>query len=92
MCIRDREFVLSGMVPNPWNTQTAISFQIPAAGKVTMRIMDYTGRVILTSSNDYQAGSNTISISRSDLGNTGVYLYELRHNDKVLSGKMIVID
>ena len=88
----NQEFVLSGMVPNPWNTQTAISFQIPAAGKVTMRIMDYTGRVILNSSNDYQAGSNTISISRSDLGNTGVYLYELRHNDKVLSGKMIVID
>ncbi|MBL0102176.1 MAG: T9SS type A sorting domain-containing protein [Saprospiraceae bacterium] len=57
-----------------------------------MRIMDYTGRVILSSSNDYQAGSNTITINRSDLGNTGVYLYELRHNDKVLSGKMIVID
>ncbi|MBK8054665.1 MAG: HYR domain-containing protein [Saprospiraceae bacterium] len=88
----NQEFVLSGMVPNPWNTQAVLSFQLPAAGQVKMRIMDYTGRVILSSSNDYQAGSNTITINRSDLGNTGVYLYELRHNDKVLSGKMIVID
>ncbi|MEY3422699.1 MAG: hypothetical protein RIR48_3024, partial [Bacteroidota bacterium] len=87
-----QEFVLSGVVPNPWNNNTSISFQLPADGTVSMRIMDYTGRSILTSSEVYQSGTNTITINKSDIGNAGVYLYELRYNDKVLSGKMIVID
>lgn len=87
-----QDFVFNGVVPNPWNTQTTISFALPTQGKVTLRMMDYTGRTVLTGSDTYPAGTNTITINKSDLSNAGVYLYELRYNDKVLSGKMIVIE
>jgi hypothetical protein len=31
-------------------------------------------------------------VNRTDLGQAGVYVYELRFEDKVLTGKMILID
>ena len=40
----------------------------------------------------FTAGINTISLQRSDLIQSGVYIYEIKFGDKVLHGKMIMID
>jgi hypothetical protein len=85
-------FALSNVTPNPWNTQTQISFDLPADGMVSFKVKDYTGKKVISIVDQYTAGQNTIQINRSDLGQSGVYVYELRYEDKVITGKMILIE
>lgn len=85
-------FTLSNVTPNPWNAQTQISFELPNDGMVSFKVKDYTGKKVISTIDQYQAGLNTIQLTRSDLGQSGVYVYELRYEDKVITGKMIVIE
>ena len=86
------EFGLTNVTPNPWNTQTHISFFLPETGMVSFKVKDYTGKNIISTIDQYQGGQNVIQLNRSDLGHSGVYVYELRFGDKVLTGKMILIE
>jgi hypothetical protein len=85
-------FNLTSVSPNPWNAQTEIQFELPEAGMVTFKVRDYTGRKVISSIDQYAAGQNSIRIQRADLGTAGVYVYEIRFGEKVLTGKMILID
>lgn len=88
----ETDFRVTGTTPNPWNTNTQISFELPKDGMVSFKVKDYTGRKVISTIDQYGAGQNTIQLSRSDIGHSGVYVYELRYGDKVISGKMILID
>ena len=88
----ETDFSLTGTTPNPWNTNTNITFELPQDGMVSFKVKDYTGRKVISTIDQYGAGKNTIQLSRSDIGHSGVYVYELRYGDKVISGKMILID
>ena len=73
-------FSVAQNYPNPFNPSTTIRYQIPASGKVTLRIYNVLGQVIRTLVDDFQsAGSHAVSWnSRNDAGNavaTGVYFY-----------------
>jgi hypothetical protein len=85
-------FALVGNHPNPWNSNTSVTFEIPADGMVTFKVKDYTGRKVISQVDQFTAGINTISLQRSDLIQSGVYIYEIKFGDKVLHGKMIMID
>lgn len=88
----DTDFHMISVTPNPWNTNTNISFDLPQDGMVSFKVKDYTGRKVISTIDQYKAGKNTIYLNRSDIGQAGVYVYELRYDDKVVSGKMILID
>ncbi|MBK9736995.1 MAG: HYR domain-containing protein [Saprospiraceae bacterium] len=85
-------FELIGNSPNPWNTNTSISFVLPRDGNVTFKVKDYNGRNVITEIKQQNAGMNVINLQKSDLGHSGVYIYELRFEDKVIRGKMILIE
>lgn len=56
----DAPFLLSNF-PNPFNATTRITFQIPAAGHVTLDIVDISGRLITTLIDEQlQAGHHRI--------------------------------
>ena len=88
----DAVFAVTGITPNPWNANAAITFELPESAMVTFKVRDYTGRKVMSTIDQYQTGQNTIYINRSDIGAAGVYVYELRYNDKVIAGKMIVVE
>jgi hypothetical protein len=88
----ETDFSVIGTTPNPWNTQTQITFELPKDGMVSFKVKDYTGRKIISTIDQYSAGRNTIQLNRSDIGHSGVYVYELKYGYKVISGKMILID
>jgi hypothetical protein len=88
----ETDFSVIGTTPNPWNTNTQITFELPKDGMVSFKVKDYTGRKLISTIDQYGAGRNTIQLSRSDIGQSGVYVYELRYGDRVISGKMILID
>jgi len=68
--------------PNPFNPATEITFALPEAGKVTLRIYSETGQLIRTLiDNEMQAGQRAVRWNGlNESGNTvaaGVYLYRL---------------
>lgn len=86
------EPVLSTVTPNPWNANAEISFDLPKEGMVTFKVKDYTGKKLITTIDQYQAGHNVIKLNRSELPQSGVYFYEIRTESQIMTGKMIVIE
>lgn len=77
--------------PNPFKSSTTISYQLPAAGFVSLKIYDALGNEKATLVNSKQAGgSHTVDFNAKDLS-SGVYSYRLRFNDQVISNKMLLI-
>jgi hypothetical protein len=77
--------------PNPWFNSTNLSFDVHKAGKVSLELTDYSGKLVKTISANYEAGRQSIQLNRAELGLGGVYIYELKFADRVVRGKMIML-
>jgi predicted extracellular nuclease len=76
------DYALLGNYPNPFNPSTAISFAMPEAGKVTLRIYTVTGQLVRTLANgNYASGKHSVVWNGKDERGapvaSGVYLYHL---------------
>jgi hypothetical protein len=74
------EFELKQNYPNPFNPSTIISYQIPTASHVTLKVYDMLGREVVTLVNEFkQTGiyNSQFSIPNSQFP-SGVYLYRLQ--------------
>ncbi len=84
------QYALSQNYPNPFNPSTNIAYQVPAAGRVTLKVFDVVGRVIATlvderkESGNYAVQFNTSSIA------SGIYFYTLNAGGFVETKKMTV--
>jgi hypothetical protein len=84
------EFALLQNYPNPFNPSTAISYQLPAASEVTLRVYDMLGREVATLVNAQQApGTYSVSFDGAGLS-SGVYLYRLTAGQFITSHKMVL--
>ncbi len=84
-------FELGQNIPNPFNGETVIGFNLPNAGSATLTVMNIQGKVLQEIKGDYAKGYNTIVLKASDLA-TGVLHYQLESADQVATRKMIIID
>ena len=86
-----KTYKLSQNYPNPFNPSTNIRYQIPSAGRVTLKIYDILGRGVKTLVNEYQtSGSYEKSFNAVNLA-SGIYFYQIRVNNFVATKKMILI-
>jgi glucose/arabinose dehydrogenase len=70
-------FALDQNYPNPFNPSTSIEYQIPGAGRVTLRVFDILGREVATLVDAFEsAGRHTAAFSGTS-GASGVYIYRL---------------
>jgi hypothetical protein len=77
-------------MPNPVAGQTSIAYNLPAATKVRLSIMDMSGKEITIVKNAAQEkGSYVIQVNASALSN-GIYIYRLETDDGIITKKMIV--
>jgi len=87
------EYSLSQNYPNPFNPETTISYSIPKAEHVTLKVYDVLGREVAALVDEFkQAGvhhSSFITL-RSSL-TSGVYFYRLQAGSFVQSKKMILL-
>jgi len=84
------EISLHQNFPNPFNPVTTIQYQLPDAGKVSLKVFDMLGREITTLVNDKQtAGNYTVTFDGSNLA-SGFYFYQLRAANKVMTKKMLL--
>jgi hypothetical protein len=86
-----REYMLSQNYPNPFNPSTNISFAIPKAGNVILKVYDIMGRETKTIINEYlKAGTYTVDFDASELP-SGIYLYAISTGDFTETRKMMLI-
>jgi hypothetical protein len=85
------EFYLGQNFPNPYNSQTTISYSIPNSSLVQIQIFDVLGKAVLTLLNEEKSSGNyKLSFNASEL-TSGVYFYQLRAGDFVETKKMVFL-
>jgi hypothetical protein len=85
------EFSLSQNYPNPFNPTTHIRYSLQEDGFVTLKIYNALGSEIQTLvSGNVNAGVHEVNFDGSKLS-SGIYFYELRQNNKVITKKMILM-
>ncbi len=77
--------------PNPFNPATTINYQIPEAGKVTLKIYNILGKEIATLVNEIQsAGNYKVNFNASNLP-SGVYFYKIDAGKFSNTRKMMLV-
>ncbi len=89
-------FVLAQNYPNPFNPHTAISYEIPAAGRVSLRIFNAAGQLIRTLvDGEQQPGLSRVDWDgRNDNGSevaSGIYFYRLETTGHSDLKKMVLL-
>jgi hypothetical protein len=69
--------------PNPVSDK--VTFQSKEVGIVDMRIMNISGKCIIEKS-----FTNSVTLEKESIGNSGIYLIELRSGNKMVYDKLIV--
>ncbi len=91
-----QEIALDQNYPNPFNPSTAIRFQIPQAGPVTLKVYDIIGREIETlvsqqmSPGAFTANWDGRNSSGMQVG-SGVYFYRLQTDGHTVTKRMVLL-
>jgi len=84
-------FGLYAPYPNPFNPTTVLSYQLPVASHVNLRIYDTVGRLVVTLVDGMrEAGTHEVTFDGSKLA-SGVYLYKLIARNFMVTEKMILM-
>ncbi len=84
-------YKLSQNYPNPFNPITNITYQIPTAGKVTLKVYDMLGNTITTLVDEYkERGEYTVQFNGNEL-TSGVYVYRLEAGNYRESKKLMLL-
>jgi hypothetical protein len=89
------KFELLGNYPNPFNPSTSIKFSLPALVKTEVSVYNILGEKVRTLvSAVLEKGTHEIKWNGTNEQNipvsSGIYLYTVRAEEKMLSGKMIL--
>lgn len=77
--------------PNPFNPATTISYTLPIAGSVTLKVFDITGKEVRMLANGYKvAGKYSVTFNASDLA-SGIYFYQIITPNFVETKKLILM-
>ena len=86
----DNRFVLYQNTPNPFQSVTRISFELPGAQPVQIVITDLTGKVIFKQDLNGKKGFNQWTLDKQ-LSGSGIYYYTLAAKGFKDSKKMILV-
>jgi hypothetical protein len=84
-------FALSQNYPNPFNPLTQITYSVPKASDITLKVYDILGREIVVLVNERkQAGEYKVTWNAQGVP-SGVYFYRIVAGDFIETKKMVLI-
>jgi len=85
------DYSLSQNYPNPFNPNTTISYQIPIAGKVSLKVYDILGKEVAVLVEEYkEIGKFIVNFNGSNLA-SGIYMYKLEAGNFVSTKKLVLM-
>ncbi len=85
------KFDLEQNYPNPFNPTTKITYSIPQAGNIELKIFNLVGQEVRTLVKTFQrSGSYTVAFDAANLA-SGVYIYRLRINGQFQQNKKMLL-
>ena len=85
------DFALFQNYPNPFNPSTTISYQLPEAGYVTLKVYDMLGNELETLVNAVKpAGVHEVTFNSGNLS-SGLYLYKMNSGNFEKTRKMLLV-
>ncbi len=85
------KFELEQNYPNPFNPSTTISFTIPVEGKVKLSVYNILGERVTTLVDDFKLkGNYKVQFNAHNLA-SGIYIYSLQFNNKIINKKMVMV-
>ena len=91
--IREGNLFVSAGAPNPFRSQVAVSFALPRACDVSVRVYSAAGRLVATLfEGPMTAGPQRVTWSVGQDVAPGVYFYQVEGNGQESSGKIVRID
>ena len=88
--LTEASFTLYQNIPNPFQSETTISFDLPTAESATVRFFDAAGRQLHEIKGDFIAGKNEITVSQKDLNARGLIWYQLSTATQMETRKMLL--
>lgn len=84
-------YELKSNYPNPFNPTTKISYQLPKAGNVSLKVYNTLGKEEATLVNEFQTkGKYSANFNAGSLA-SGIYYYTIKVNDFVETKKMLLM-
>ncbi len=78
--------------PNPFNPNTTISYSLPKATKVELKVYNLLGQEIATLANEEKSpGNYEVNFNAANLS-SGVYIYKLQAEEFVQTRKMLLLN
>jgi hypothetical protein len=84
-------FALMCALPNPFNPTTTISYELRAAGHVSLKVYDTAGRLVATLVDGWrEAGTHRATFDGSNLA-SGIYLAKLEAGSNTATQKLVLM-
>lgn len=87
------KFELYQNAPNPFATQTVVSFRLPKTSVARLMVFDANGRTVYNKEGTFNEGYNEIIITRDEVQGEGMLYYRLETQEgKNATRKMMLLD
>ena len=90
--VQGEGYALYQNIPNPFGSETTISFRTPVDGPVSLTIYDVNGKLVKKISENFNKGTNSIMLNAEDLQAKGIFYYQMEAAGYSATKKMIVIE
>ena len=85
------EYYLSRAYPNPFNAQTKVTYGMPEAGNVSIKVFDLAGRLVATLIDGQQIAGNHMTVWNGSNSASGIYLIKMQSADFSTTRKVMLM-